>query len=64
MSKVGDESGKRDFQKIEFMGIYGRFDVGHERGKGHQDACAYDLGEMCARSSDLGNKSGSGHVSC
>lgn len=46
MSKVGDESGKRDFQKIEFMGIYGWFDVGHEGGRRHQDACAYDLGKF------------------
>lgn len=56
--------GREIFQKIEFMGIYDRFDVGYERGKEHQDVCAYDLGEMCAGNSDLGNKSGSGHESC
>lgn len=64
MSKVGDESRKRDFQQIEFIGLYDWFEVGHEGGKGYQDACAHDLGEICAGSSDLGNKPGSGHMSC
>lgn len=32
--------------------------------KEHRNAYAYDLGEICAGSSDLGSKCGLDHVSC